>query len=146
MKFTIKCCVCGKEFETTNEQNRPWCSVGCQYENSPFSNWYEDWEAIKPNEKLEKALTEMREYQEQAETAYENDADKFWNSLSKEDQLKCFYSVCKRIHEGDIAKRGTYRYVLYDVFGFGPEAYMVGMNCGYMAIHNGLFPDEESNA
>ena len=121
--------------------------------HNAFCNWHKDWHSCDcgafdypPNEKLEKALTEMREHQEQAETAYENDADKFWNSLSKEDQLKCFYSVCNRIHEGDIAKRGSYRYVLYDVFGFGPEAYTVGMNCGYMAIHNRLFPDEESNA
>ena len=96
------------------------------------------------DEKFEKALAEMREIQEQAGTAYDSEADGFWNSLSKEDQLKCFYSVCKRIHEGDIVNRGSYRYVLYDVFGFGLEAYSVGMKCGYMEIHNGLFQDEET--
>ena len=96
------------------------------------------------DEKFEKALAELHQIQEQAETAYDSEADGFWNSLSKEDQLKCFYSVCKRIHEGEITNRGSYRHVLYDVFGFGPEAYSVGMKCGYMAIHNGLFQDEES--
>jgi hypothetical protein len=29
--------------------------------------------------------------------------------------------------------------VLYDVFGFGPDAYIIGMDCGYMSIHNLLF-------
>jgi len=96
------------------------------------------------DEKLEKTLDEMREILEQAATAYDGEADGLWNSLSKDDQLKCFYSVCKRIHEGDIVNRGSYRYVLYDVFGFGLEAYSVGMKCGYMEIHNGLFQDEET--
>ena len=62
--------------------------------------------------------------------------DKYWNSLSKEDQLKAFYSVCKRIHKGDVIDRGSYRWVLYDVFEFGPESYIVGMDCGYMSLHN----------
>ena len=95
------------------------------------------------DEEFEKALAETREILLKFETAYDSEADGFWNSLSKEDQLKCFYSVCKRIHEGEIINRGSYRHVLYDVFGFGPEAYLVGMKCGYMEIHNGLFQDEE---
>jgi len=46
--------------------------------------------------------------------------------------------VCKRIHTGDIKDSGTYRYVLYDVFGFDPGMYGAGMDCGYMAIHNAI--------
>jgi hypothetical protein len=34
--------------------------------------------------------------------------------------------------------KGTYRYVLYDVFDFGPDAYSVGMECGYMDLHNAI--------
>lgn len=30
--ITINCCVCGKEYQIgSNELNRLWCSVGCQY-------------------------------------------------------------------------------------------------------------------
>ena len=74
---------------------------------------------------------------------YDSDADDFWNNLSYEDKLKAFYSVCKRIHKGDIEERGSYRYVLYQVFGFEFDAYVVGMNCGYLDIHNSIYSNED---
>ena len=70
---------------------------------------------------------------------YEQECDAYWDSLSKEDQLKAFYSVCKRIHKGDVEELGSYRYVLYDVFGFESNAYRTGMDCGYFSIHNLIF-------
>jgi len=70
---------------------------------------------------------------------YEQECDAYWDSLSKEDQLKAFYSVCKRILKGDVVDRGSYRYVLYDVFEFEPDAYRAGMDCGYFSIHNIIF-------
>ena len=85
------------------------------------------------------ALAKFGELQREAEAEYEASCNKFWNDLSYDDQLKAFYSVCKRIYEGDIKQRGSYRYVLYDVFNFEPDAYGIGMNCGYMAIHNAIF-------
>lgn len=74
--------------------------------------------------------------QMEAQKEYEQKVDDYWNSLDYEDQLKAFYAVCKRIHKGDVVDKGSYRYVLYDVFGFGPDAYELGMDCGYMALHN----------
>jgi len=97
------------------------------------------------NDDLVKALEQTRVLFEEWEKEYHQNADQFWNSLSQEDKLKCFYSVCKRIHKGDIEDRGSYRYVLYDVFGFSPDSYAIGMNCGYMAIHNAIFTAEENN-
>jgi hypothetical protein len=70
--------------------------------------------------------------------AREKDYDEYWDSLSYEDQLKAFYSVVKRIHKAEIEDKGTYRWALYDVFEFGPEAYVIGMECGYMNIHNAI--------
>ena len=70
-------------------------------------------------------------------------ADEWWESLSQEEQMKAFYSVVKRIVQGELEDKGSYRYVLYDVFGFGPESYGMGMNCGYMALHNAIFDGEE---
>ena len=89
-------------------------------------------------EALNEALKEIRELQEKAQKAFDDEAETHWNSLTKDEQLMAFYSVCKRIHKGDIEDGGTYRYVLYDTFGFGPEAYMIGMTSGYMAIHNSI--------
>lgn len=80
---------------------------------------------------------------EQAAKAYEAEADSWWNNLSYDDKLLSFYSVVKRIHEGDVKQQGSYRYVLYDVFGFGPDAYGIGMDCGYMTLHNAIMsPDD----
>lgn len=53
------------------------------------------------------------------------------------------FDTCKRIHKGDIVDNGSYRYVLYDTFGFDHGMYVDGMNCGYMAIHNAIFDGED---
>jgi len=68
----------------------------------------------------------------------EQDQEAFWNSLSKEDQLKAFCAVSRRIFEGEIKNKGTYRHVLYQVFGFGAEAYAQAQEAGYLAIHNSI--------
>lgn len=75
--------------------------------------------------------------------AIEQDQEAFWNSLSKADQIKCFCAVSRRIYRGELEDRGTYRWVLYDVFQFGPEAYCQAQDAGYLAIHNSIFTAEE---
>lgn len=87
------------------------------------------------------ALAKMAQLQKEASESYEESCDEYWEGLSYEDQLKAFYSVVKRIHKGEIEDRGSYRWVLYDVFGFGPEAYSIGMDCGYMSLHNSIKVD-----
>lgn len=74
----------------------------------------------------------------------EADQERFWESLSKEDQLKAFCAVSRRIYQGELVDHGSYRHVLYSIFGFGKEAYSAGMDAGYMAIHNALFPLEDN--
>jgi len=94
--------------------------------------------------KLRKALDELaalgQEYQ-QAIEKYEKDNDAWWDGLTEKEREDAFYAVCKRIHKGDLVDKGTYRYVLYDVFGFDCGMYAAGMDCGYMAIHNAMVPD-----
>ena len=75
----------------------------------------------------------------------EQEQEEYWNSLSKDDQLKAFCAVVRRIVQGELRDKGSYRWVLYDVFGFGPEAYVRGMDCGFMALHNAIVPDKEMN-
>jgi hypothetical protein len=69
---------------------------------------------------------------------FEAECEEYWNSLDYESQLKSFYSVVKRIHKGEFIDQGSYRYVLYEIFKFGPDAYVAGMDCGYMDIHNSI--------
>ena len=73
----------------------------------------------------------------------EQEQEEYWNSLSKDDQLKAFCAVVRRIVQGELRDKGSYRWVLYDVFGFGPEAYVRGMDCGFMALHNAIVTDKE---
>ena len=88
-------------------------------------------------------LTELGELQEDLEKQTEREMDEWWNAMSKEDQMKAFYSVMKRLVDGELEQKGSYRYVLYDVFGFGPESYMLGMMCGFMSLHTSIERDVE---
>jgi len=74
----------------------------------------------------------------------ENESEEYWNSLTKDEQLKVFCAVVRRIHKGELQDRGSYRYVLYQTFGFGPEAYAQAQMSGYLSIHNALFDSEEA--
>ena len=76
------------------------------------------------------------------EIELEEDHDKFWNALSKDDQLKAFCSVMRRLHKAEIEQRSSYRHTLYDVFGFGPESYVQAQVSGFLAIHNAIWDGE----
>ncbi len=80
---------------------------------------------------------------EEATKEYEAKNDAWWNSLTEAEREDAFYAVVKRIYQGEIIDRGSYRYVLYDVFGFGPGMYAQGMDCGYMELHNSIYTQEE---
>jgi hypothetical protein len=89
------------------------------------------------------ALAELSQEMEKSRKIYEHDNDTWWNGLTEQEREDAFYAVCKRIWKADGIDNGTYRYGLYDVFGFDPGMYMRGMDCGYMAIHNAIFDGEE---
>ena len=88
---------------------------------------------------------ELQQVLMEARAARDKEYDEYWDSLEYEDQLKAFYSVVKRIYRGEIKEKGTYRYILYEVFKFGPEAYELGMDCGFMYLHNAIVDAEEDN-
>ena len=91
---------------------------------------------MKDFEEISNAFNEAMKY-------VEEEQEKYWNSLSEEEQLKVFCAVCRRIYKGDIEDQRSYRGVLYDVFGFGPEAYAPAQMAGYLAIHNAIFTAEQ---
>jgi len=86
-------------------------------------------------------LSSLADEVKESSAIYEKECEEWWNSLPQEEQLKAFYSVVKRIHKGDIVDKGSYRYVLYNVFGFDAGAYSIGMDCGYLALHNAIIKD-----
>ena len=89
--------------------------------------------------KLLKELAGLGQLQMKAEEEERHRINVWWNSLDPQTQQDAFYAVVERIHKGDIEDKGTYRYVLYDVFGWGPESYAMGMGCGYMNLHNAIY-------
>lgn len=101
---------------------------------SNLKDWIDSPEAIKLRELME----EMREQDQKS-------ADEFWENLSYENKCNAFHAVVERIYKAEIKDNGSYRWALYDVFGFGPDMYGRGMDCGYMALHNSIM-DEEDHA
>ncbi len=80
---------------------------------------------------------------EEATKEYEAKNEAWWNSLTEAEREDAFYAVVKRIYQGEIIDRGSYRYVLYEVFGFGPGMYAQGMDCGYLELHNAIYTHKE---
>ena len=77
---------------------------------------------------------------------YDTECDNFWKNLSYDDQIRAFYSVMKRLTQGELKEHRSYRGILYDVFGFGPDSYGIGMSCGFMDLHNSIYTQEDIDA
>lgn len=92
----------------------------------------------------EEFMNMIREGLESERDDYEAKNDEWWNSLSEEERENAFYAVVKRIYKAEIVDKGTYRYALYDVFGFDAGMYSRGMDCGFMDLHNAIEIDEEA--
>jgi hypothetical protein len=94
----------------------------------------------EPKKDLRAVLEEASKHFNAAMDEIEKDSEAKWNALSKEDQLDYFCAVTRRIYQAEILDQGTYRWALYDVFGFGPEAYAPAQLAGYLEIHNSIYP------
>ena len=101
---------------------------------------------MKDKKELLEGLDELREIQQKAHAEYEAKNDAWWNGLTEEEREDAFYAVIKRMYKAEVVDRGTYRWALYDVFGFDPGMYGRGMDCGYMTLHNMLFDAFELEA
>lgn len=92
-------------------------------------------EALRDLEEISRVFNEAMD-------EIERESEAYWNSLSKEQQLQVFCAVARRIHKAELVDKGSYRYALYNVFGFGPESYAPAQMAGYLAIHNSIFDHE----
>lgn len=86
----------------------------------------EEWN--ESSRTFKEVMKEIEDYQED-----------WWNSLSEEERLKAFCCISRRIYQGEFVERRSYRGMLYDVMGFGPEAYAQAQDAGYLEIHNALY-------
>ena len=101
------------------------------------------------NEERKKALQELSDMSQEFQKMYDDyeaENDAWWNALTEQEREDAFYAVCKRLYQGELKERGSYRYVLYNVFGFDSGMYLLGMNCGFMALHNAIFDGEDYQA
>jgi hypothetical protein len=94
---------------------------------------------VDPKPDLLEALEEASKTFNEVMKSIEDRSEQYYNSLTKEQQLDAFCAISRRIYRGEIEQRGSYRYVLYDVFGFGTEAYAQAQCAGYLAIHNSIY-------
>jgi ABC-type Fe3+-citrate transport system substrate-binding protein len=88
-------------------------------------------------------MAALGEEQELYRLKHDAEVNAWWKALSQEDRERAFYAVVSRIFQAEIVEKRSYRGVLYDVFGFDAGMYVIGMECGYMTIHNSLVDIDE---
>ena len=66
----------------------------------------------------------------------ENQEEAWWNSLTEDERINAFCCVSRRIYQGDVKEKRSFRGILYDICQFGPEAYVAAQHAGYLTIHN----------
>jgi hypothetical protein len=66
-----------------------------------------------------------------------------WASLSKDDQLDVFCSVIRRLKNAELEEFRSFRGTLYDTFQFGPEAYVLAQEAGFLELHNAIWDAEQ---
>ena len=86
---------------------------------------------------------EFLEIEEEALEQYKQKAKEYFDSLEIDNKLLLFFHITNTIFENYFKYNSSYRGLLYDKFGFGPEAYSLGMDSGMFALHNAIStPDE----
>jgi hypothetical protein len=86
---------------------------------------------------------EFLRIEEEALKQYSLKAKEYFKSLDMDDQLLVFFHITNVIFENYFNDNGSYRGLLYDKFGFGPEAYSLGCDSGMFTLHNAIStPDQ----
>lgn len=88
-------------------------------------------------------ISELGQAMNNEREAYEAENDAWWSRLSIKEREDAFYAVVKRIYQGELVDKGSYRYILYNIFGFDASMYIEGMECGFLALHNAIKTDTE---
>ena len=87
---------------------------------------------------------EFLKLEEEAREQYTQKAKEYFESLETDNQLLLFFCITNLIFENYFNDKGSYRGLLYDKFGFGPEAYSLGCDSGMFALHNAISTPKEN--
>lgn len=96
----------------------------------------------KEQEDILNELARLSQNFDKVHKELEEKSEDYWNHLSKDEQLKVFCAVVRRLYDGEIVQKRSYRGVLYDVFGFGMEAYGQAQMAGFLTLHNCIYTPE----
>ena len=88
---------------------------------------------------------EFLEIEEKALVEYKQKAKEYFQSLEIQNQHLLFFHVTNTIFQNYFKDKGSYRGLLYDKFGFGPESYSLGLDSGMFSIHNSISTPEEND-
>ncbi len=81
---------------------------------------------------------EFLEIEEKALVEYKQKAKEYFQALDVDNQYLLFFHITNTIFENYFKDGGSYRGLLYDKFGFGPETYSLGMDSGMFTLHNAI--------
>lgn len=93
---------------------------------------------IKKQEVLDK-LHEASNAFSQAMDEYQQMANSFYSGLEPEEQLWAFCAIVEKLCKGELDEKRSYRGILYDTFGWGPEAYATAQCAGFLTLHNSIY-------
>lgn len=105
------------------------------------NSWFSDKSKKFGNSPIFDELAKLSQEQESWESVYDQESKELWESLEEETQLKLFYWIVKNITEGEFIDNGTYKSILYEKFKFSDKAYNIGINSGFMRLHNSIKKD-----
>lgn len=84
-------------------------------------------------------LDEISKRYQEAMEGIERAQEEMWENLTHDQRLAVFCCVSRRIYRGELVEKRSYRGMLYDVFGFGPESYAQAQHAEYLTIHNNIY-------
>lgn len=93
---------------------------------------------IKKQEVMD-ALHESGNAFSRAMDEYQQMANSFYSGLEPEEQLWAFCSIVEKLCKGELEESRSYRGILYDTFGWGPEAYATAQCAGFLSLHNAIY-------
>lgn len=78
-----------------------------------------------------------------AANEYQSMCQTYYSGLEPEEQLMAFCAIVEKLCEGELDQGRSYRGVLYETFGWGPEAYAAAQCAGFLGLHNAIYRFED---
>lgn len=97
---------------------------------------------IKKQEVMDALHESGREFAKAA-NEYQSMCQTYYSGLEPEEQLMAFCAIVEKLCEGELDQGRSYRGVLYETFGWGPEAYAAAQCAGFLGLHNAIYRFED---